>query len=156
MVAKKTPAKKAVKAPAKKTPAKKTPVARKAPAPAKKAARPKKAPAAPKKVARRPRLGNPDADPAKIHQYEDEDGKRRGDSEREREGDDPMAHARFLERRWFGSAPRTAELHGRALQQWRALPGVVMLRPPGLSPTDAPPANASPTASATPPQTDTE
>jgi hypothetical protein len=86
----------------------------------------------------------------------DEDRKRRGDSEREREGDDPMAHARFLERRWFGSAPRTAELHGRALQQWRALPGAIILRPPGLTPTDALPANASPTASATPPQTDTE
>jgi hypothetical protein len=81
MVAKKTPAKKAAakkaaKAPAPskeaaakkavKAPAKKTPVAREAPAPAKKATA-KKAAAAPKKAARRPRLGNPNADPAKIH-----------------------------------------------------------------------------------------
>jgi hypothetical protein len=58
----------------------------------------------------------------------DKDRKRRGDREPEREGDDPMAHARFLERRWYGSAPPTAELHARALRQWRALPGAIVLR----------------------------
>jgi hypothetical protein len=126
MVAKKTPAKKAVKAPAKKTPAKKTPakktpakkaveapakktpVARKAPAPAKKAAPPKKAPAAPKRVARRPRLGNPDADPAKIHRE-------------------------YVERYIGGGAEPTERAYADGLQrayadglrQWRNLPGAV-------------------------------
>ena len=115
--AKKTPAKKA--APPKKAPAKKTPVARKAPAPAKKAAPPKKAPAAPKKVARRPRLGNPDADPAKIDR-EDE------------QWDDPAEHLEIERRRFAGGerfagglAP-TPELYALAREQWHRLPGVVV------------------------------
>ena len=134
--AKKTPAKKASakKTPAKKASAKKTPVARKAPAPAKKAAPPKKAVAARstfggrRKVmarkntsegsnggnstrkgrARRPRLGNPDADPAKIHREYMERYIGGGAEPTER------AYADGLQR-----------AYADGLQQWRNLPGAV-------------------------------
>ncbi|MFG1932137.1 hypothetical protein ACGFK1_16050 [Mycobacterium sp. NPDC048908] len=99
---KKTPPKKAVKAAAKETP-----VARKA-ASAKKAALPKEAPAAPKKVARRPRLGNPDADPAKIHR--DYVERYIGGGGEPTEG----AYADGLQR-----------AYADGLRQWRNLPGAV-------------------------------
>lgn len=100
MVAKKTPPKKAEKAPAKKSS-----VAREAPAPApaKKAASPKKAPAAPAapaKAARRPRPGNPNADPSRIHRE-------------------------YVERYIGGGGEPTERAYADGLQQWRNLPGAV-------------------------------
>ena len=138
---KKTPAKKAVKAaakktpakksPVKKTPAKKTPVARKAPAPAKKAAPPKKAPAAPKKVARRPRLGSPDADPAKIHrEYEEWDYPAEHlEIERRRFAGGELERRRLAVgdiERFAGGLTPTPELYALAREQWHRMPGVVV------------------------------
>jgi hypothetical protein len=51
---------------------------------------------------------------------------RRRRERREGSGDDPLRHARILQRRWEGSPPPTAERYARALQQWRALPGAVV------------------------------
>jgi hypothetical protein len=67
----------------------------------------------------------------------EEGGRRRRRREPEREsGDNPLKHARILQRRWEGSAPPTAERYARALRQWRALPGAVVS--PGTGLTTAP------------------
>lgn len=67
----------------------------------------------------------------------EERGRRRRRHEPEREsGDNPLKHARILQRRWEGSAPPTAERYARALRQWRALPGAVVS--PGTGLTAAP------------------
>jgi hypothetical protein len=50
----------------------------------------------------------------------------RSDRDRDHSGDDPMAHAKIIERRWLGSPPPTAERYARALKQWQALPGAVV------------------------------
>ncbi len=57
---------------------------------------------------RRPRLGNPDADPVRIHRE-------------------------YVERRLEGGGPATPEAHEQALRQWRELPGAVS-RPPAEEP----------------------
>ncbi|MDT5045537.1 MAG: hypothetical protein QOG75_1390 [Mycobacterium sp.] len=134
MVAKKTPAKKAAakkaaKAPAPskeaaakkavKAPAKKTPVAREAPAPAKKATA-KKAAAAPKKAARRPRLGNPNADPAKIHREYVERYIGGGAEPTEK------AYADGPQREYAVGLQRA---YADGLRQWRNLPGAVSSSP---------------------------
>ena len=41
-------------------------------------------------------------------------------------GTERSAYLKFLERKWEGSAPPTAEAYGRALKQWRQLPGSVV------------------------------
>jgi hypothetical protein len=53
---------------------------------------------------RRPRLGNPDADPVKIHRE-------------------------YVERHLQGGGPATPEAYEQALRQWHELPGAVS-RPP--------------------------
>jgi hypothetical protein len=53
---------------------------------------------------RKPKLGNPDADPVKIHRD-------------------------YVERRVGGGGPATPEAYQRALDQWHELPGAVS-RPP--------------------------
>jgi hypothetical protein len=61
----------------------------------------------------RPRLGNPDADPVKIHRE-------------------------YVERRLGGQTLATPEQYERATEQWQRLPGAVS-RPPTAAP-DAKPA----------------
>lgn len=60
-------------------------------------------------------------------------------------GDDPLRHARIIERRWLGSVPPTPALYARALQQWLALPGAVARSAANVRPTNPPPpAGANP------------
>jgi hypothetical protein len=135
MVAKKTSAKKAVKASVKKTPAKKTaakkvveasakktPVARKAPA--------KKA-APPKKGARRPRLGNADAGPAKIQgEYVEWDNPAEHlEIERRRFAGGELERRRLAVgdiERFAGGLTPTPDLYALAREQWHRMPGVVV------------------------------
>jgi hypothetical protein len=51
-----------------------------------------------------PKLGNPDADPVKIHRE-------------------------YVERRLGGGVPATPEAYARALEQWHQLPGAVSTPP---------------------------
>jgi hypothetical protein len=60
-------------------------------------------------------------------------------------GDDPLRHARIIERRWLGSVSPTPALYARALQQWLALPGAVVRSAANVRPSDPPPpAGANP------------
>jgi hypothetical protein len=60
------------------------------------------------------RLGNPDADPVRIHRE-------------------------YVERRMGGGAEATTEAYARALKQWRQLPGAVSAPPAELTGEDAAP-----------------
>jgi hypothetical protein len=57
-------------------------------------------------------------------------------------GDDPLRHARIIERRFLGSVPPTPALYARALQQWLALPGAVVRSASEVRPPE-PPAGSS-------------
>ena len=67
---------------------------------------------------------------------EQDERPRRRRGRREESGDDPLKHARILQRRWLGSPPPTPERYARALRQWRALPGAVVA--PGTGETTGP------------------
>jgi hypothetical protein len=60
------------------------------------------------------RLGNPDADPVRIHRE-------------------------YVERRVSGGAEATPEAYARALKQWHQLPGAVSAPPTEMTGEDAPP-----------------
>jgi hypothetical protein len=66
---------------------------------------------------RPPTLGNPDADPVRIHRE-------------------------YVERRLGGGAEPTPEEYRRALAEWHKLPGAVSAPPGEVSGTDAPPTDA--------------
>lgn len=63
----------------------------------------------------------------------------RSDRDRKESGDDPLRHARIIERRWLGSVPPTPTLYARALQQWLALPGAVVRSAADVRPPEPPP-----------------
>jgi hypothetical protein len=63
---------------------------------------------------KRARLGNPDADPVRIHRE-------------------------YVERRVGGGTEPTKEAYARALEQWRQLPGAVSTPPAELTGEDAAP-----------------
>jgi hypothetical protein len=65
-----------------------------------------------------PRLGNPDADPVRIHRE-------------------------YVERRLGGGAEPTPEEYQRALAEWHQLPGAVSAPPGEVSGADAAPADAT-------------
>jgi hypothetical protein len=66
----------------------------------------------------------------------------RPDRDRDDSGDDPLRHARIIERRFLGSVPPTPMLYARALQQWLALPGAVVRSASDVRPPE-PPAGSS-------------
>jgi hypothetical protein len=111
MVAKKTPAKKAVKAPAKKTPAKKavkapakkTPVARKAPAP---------------------------ASPSKREPRKADSGDESYRAPTPEEGGGVDVHEAYLQYRLGGAERPDPEIYRRAIEQFQSLPGAFRTTPP--------------------------
>jgi hypothetical protein len=129
MVAKKTPAKKAVKAPAKKTPAKKavkapakkTPVARKSPAPANPS----------KREPRKPRPRSASAVEKAAKQKSDY-GNNGGDTEER--GESVGAHGAFVVSHFGGGAEATPEILDRAIDVWQRLPGAVVRGPAEIRP----------------------
>jgi hypothetical protein len=59
-------------------------------------------------------------------------------------GDDPLRHARIIERRFLGSVPPTPALYARALQQWLALPGAVVRSVSDVAPPEPPAGSKNP------------
>jgi hypothetical protein len=68
----------------------------------------------------------------------------RRDRDQDDSGDDPLRHARIIERRWLGSVPPTPTLYARALQQWQALPGAVVRSAADVRPPEPPPPAGGP------------
>ncbi len=84
------------------------------------------------------------------HSRRPRDDPERDRRERERDpdwddsGDDPLRHARIIERRFLGSVPPTPALYARALQQWLALPGAVVRSVSDVTPPEPPTGKPAP------------
>jgi hypothetical protein len=129
MVAKKTPAKKAVKAPAKKTPAKKA-----VKAPAKKTPA-KKTPAVAEEQRKSPRKRRPRSASAAEKPAKQQKGGYGNDGEdTEERGESVGAHAAFVVSHFGGGAEATAEILDRAIEVWQRLPGAVVRGPAQIRP----------------------